>query len=107
MFGTEQILKGYRSISPGERSVQSVRSGKHRAGFTEHRFTHDVPSFARYRLSTFSYRLCRYDRTELSRFGSTGTELTRFGSTGTELGSVQAERSVSTARFGPNGNTSS
>ena len=44
MFGTEQILKGYRSISPGERSVQSVRSGKHRAGFTEHRFTHDVPS---------------------------------------------------------------
>ena len=42
MFGTEQILKGYRSISPGERSVQSVRSGKHRAGFTEHRFTHDV-----------------------------------------------------------------
>ena len=100
MFGTEQILKGYRSISPGERSVQSVRSGKHRAGFTEHRFT-------RYRLSTLSYRLCRYDRTELSRFGSTGTELTRFGSTGTEFGSVQAERSVSTARFGPNGNTSS
>ena len=44
MFGTEQILKGYRSVSPGERSVQSVRSGKHRAGFTEHRFTHDVPS---------------------------------------------------------------
>ena len=39
----------------------------------------------------------RYDRTELSRFGSTGTE----------FGSVQAERSVSTARFGPNGNTSS
>ena len=107
MFGTEQILKGYRSISPGERSVQSVRSGKHRAGFTEHRFTHDVPSFARYRLSTFSYLLCRYDRTELSRFGSTGTELTRFGSTGTEFGLVQAERSVSTARFGPNGNTSS
>ena len=63
MFGTEQILKGYRSVSPGERSVQSVQSGKHRAGFTEHRFTHDVPSllgrcteFARYRLSTFSYR---------------------------------------------------
>ena len=52
MFGTEQILKGYRSVSPGERSVQSVRSGKHRAGFTEHRFT----EFARYRLSTFSYR---------------------------------------------------
>ena len=49
----------------------------------------------------------RYDRTELSRFGSMGTELTPFGSTGTELGSVQAERSVSTARFGPNGNTSS
>ena len=49
----------------------------------------------------------RYDRTELSRFGSMGTELTRFGSTGTEFGSVQAERSVSTARFGPNGNTSS
>ena len=45
MFGTEQILKGYRSVSPGERSVQSVRSGKHRAGFTEHRFTHDVPSW--------------------------------------------------------------
>ena len=107
MFGTEQILKGYRSISPGERSVQSVRSGKHWAGFTEHRFTHDVPSFAWYRLSTFSYRLCRYDRTELSRFGSTGTELTRFGSTGTEFGSVQAERSVSTEWFGPNGNTSS
>ena len=104
MFDTEQILKGYRSISPGERSVQSVRSGKHPAGFTEHRFTHDVPSK---RLSTFSYRLCRYDRTELSRFGSTWTELTRFGSTGTEFGSVQAERSVSTARFGPNGNTSS
>ena len=52
--------------------------------------------YARYRLSTFSYRLCRYDRTELSQFGSTGTELTRFGSTGTEFGSVQAERSVST-----------
>ena len=49
----------------------------------------------------------RYDRTELSRFGSMGTELTRFCSTGTEFGSVQAERSVSTARFGPNGNTSS
>ena len=39
----------------------------------------------------------RYDR----------TEQTRFGSTGTELGSVQAERTVSTARFGPNRNTSS
>ena len=39
----------------------------------------------------------RYDQTELSRFGSTVTE----------FGSVQAERSVSTARFGPNGNTSS
>ena len=49
----------------------------------------------------------RYDRTELSRFGSMGTELTRFGSTGTEFGSVQAERSVSTARFGLNGNISS
>ena len=54
----------------------------------------------------------RYDRTELSRFGSTSdrydrTELSRFGSTGTEFGSVQAERSVSTARFEPNGNTSS
>ena len=49
----------------------------------------------------------RYDRTELSRFGSMGTKLTRFSSTGTEFGSVQAERSVSTARFGPNGNTSS
>ena len=59
----------------------------------------------------------RYDRTklsrfgsmgtELTRFGSMGTELTRFGSTGTEFGSVQAEHSVSTARFGPNGNTSS
>ena len=36
----------------------------------------------------------RYDRTELSRFGSMGTEITRFGSTGTEFGSVQAERSV-------------
>ena len=92
MFGTEQILKGYRSISPGERSVQSVRSGKHRAGFTEHRFTHDVPSFAWYRLSTSSYRLCRYDRTELSRFGSTGTELTRFGST--EPNSVRSRLNV-------------
>ena len=40
----------------------------------------------------------RYDRTELSRFGPMGTEFTRFGST---------ERSVSTARLGPNGNTSS
>ena len=49
----------------------------------------------------------RYDRTELSRFGSMGTEITRFGSTGTEFGSVQAERSVSTARLEPNGNTSS
>ena len=87
--------------------MQSVRSGKHRAGFTEHRSTHYVPSFARYRLSTLSYRLCRYDRTEQTRFGFTGTELTRFGSTGTEFGSVQAERTVSTARFGPNGNTSS
>ena len=45
----------------------------------------------------------RYDRTELSRFGS----MARFGSTGTEFGSVQAERSVSSARLGPNGNTSS
>ena len=36
-----------------------------------------------------------------------GTEITRFGSTGTEFGSVQAERSVSSARLGPNGNTSS
>ena len=26
--------------------MQSVRSGKHRAGFIEHRSTHDVPSFA-------------------------------------------------------------
>ena len=50
----------------------------------------------------------RYDRTELSRFGSMqGTEITRFGSTVTEFGSVQAERSVSSARLGPNGNTSS
>ena len=47
----------------------------------------------------------RYDRTKL--LGSMGTEITRFGSTGTEFGSVQAERSVSTARLGPNGNTSS
>ena len=105
MFGTEQILKGYRSVSPGERSVQSVRSGKHRAGFTEHRFTHDVQSCS---VQIEYVQLPdRYDRTELSRFGSMGTELTRFGSTGTEFGSVQAERSVSTARFGPNGNTSS
>ena len=68
MFGTEQILKGYRSVSPGERSVQSVRSGKHRAGFTEHRFTHDVPSCS---VQIEYVQLPdRYDRTELSRFGS-------------------------------------
>ena len=36
-----------------------------------------------------------------------GPNLLGIGSTGTEFGSVQAERSVSTARFGPNGNTSS
>ena len=86
--------------------MQSVWSGKHWAGLTEHRSTHDVPSFARYRLSTFSYRLWSV-LTEQTRFGSTGTELTQFASMGTELGSVQAERTVSTARFGPNGNTSS
>ena len=39
----------------------------------------------------------RYDRTELSRFGSMGTELTRFGSTGTEFGSTGTELT----RFGP------
>ena len=33
-----------RSISPGERSVQSARSGKHRTGSTEHGSTHEVPS---------------------------------------------------------------
>ena len=63
--------------------------------------------YDRTELSRFVQLPDRYDRTELSRFGSMGTELTRFGSTGTEFGSVQAERSVSTARFGPNGNTSS
>ena len=33
-----------RSISPGERSVQGARSGKHRTGSTEHGSTHEVPS---------------------------------------------------------------
>ena len=74
---TNKSSRESRSISPGERSVQSAWSGKHRTGSTEHGSAHEVPSRSSVQIEQVQ---------PPNMHGQCWTERTRFGRFGTDTG---------------------